>query len=310
MRETSVKCPVCSQTFRASPEKLLVAVDASAVAAEVAAAATAKAKASARRGDILCPHFRECPGCTLGEKLFRPAIADEADMFSRNVLGRSERLLVEMGPAEGWRKHAKLAVRPAGIGLFRGASHDIVEIPRCAVHHPAINAAASTLEVAMNKTSARAYDERHQAGRVRYALFTVERGTGKVQVTIVWNASDWKGANPGAPRLGTDLWAKNRELLHSVWFNWNTTSGNAITSQNEDGYYLMHGPALIRETVARASVYFAPTVFRQANLDALERLIIPQIISYIPKRSKVVELYGGVGVIALAALAKQSELQL
>jgi 23S rRNA (uracil1939-C5)-methyltransferase len=307
---TEVRCPQCKQSFSTSPAALFVAVDPLVVAADAKIASQARARREAGPNEIVCKHFGACPGCTLQSDVSRPMVAREADAFARNALGALQPLSVEMGPSTGWRTHAKLAIRPAGTGLFKTRSHDVVEIPDCAVHHPAINAAAAALQKAIKACGVRPYDEVRMMGRARYALFTVERQSGRVQVTVVWNAASWKEANPVAPRLGAEYWANNRDLLHSVWFNWNTSSGNAITSQKDDAFYLMHGPALIGELVAGARVYFAPTVFRQANLDAFEALIIPRLLSYIPKGSALVELYGGVGVISLAALRRQADLQL
>lgn len=306
----TVKCPVCRQTFSASPSTLQVSVDPAAVAEQGKAREGKRIAEEAKADEIVCKHFSSCPGCTLDKRVGEPAVARQASAFVRNALGLPRRLDIGMGPAMHWRTHAKLAIRPGGMGLFKNRSHDIVEIPDCVVHHPAINAAAAALQKALKTCGVRPYDEDRRMGRARYAIFTVERMTGLVQTTIVWNASSWKDANPVAPRLGSEYWENNRDLLHSVWFNWNTTEGNTITSQKDDAFYHMHGPALLVESVAGAKVYFAPTVFRQANLDAFETLVIPKLLSYIPEHSSVVELYGGVGVISLAALTQQAKLNL
>lgn len=307
---TTVKCPVCRHTFSVSPTTLQVSVDPELVLAQRKVNERKRVEREAKPDEIVCKHFATCPGCTLDTSVGEPAVARQARAFVRNAFHVSRPLSIEMGPATQWRTHAKLAIRPGGVGLFKNRSHDIVEIPDCVVHHPAINAAAKALQKAIKQCGVRPYDEDRKMGRARYVLFTVERKTGLVQATIVWNASSWKDANPVAPRLGAEFWGKNRDLLHSVWFNWNTSSGNAITSQKEDAYYHMHGPALLVESVGNATVYFAPTVFRQANLDAFEKLIIPRLLSYIPRHSSLVELYGGVGVISLAALKQQSDLAL
>jgi tRNA/tmRNA/rRNA uracil-C5-methylase (TrmA/RlmC/RlmD family) len=66
----------------------------------------------------------------------------------------------------------------------------------------------------------------------------------------------------------------------------------------------MHGEfGDVAEDVCGAKVYFPPSVFRQGNLESFSKLLMPRLLSYIPKRSAVVELFGGVGVISLAALA-------
>lgn len=310
---TDVRCPSCSHMFQARPDTLFVEIDPFAVASKEEKdekRARQVAVEAAPPGTIVCRHFGDCPGCTLSSAVGKPSVAREAGAFAKNALRIPQPMTVEVGPAMGWRTHAKLAVRRTGTGLFKMRSHDVVEIPDCSVHHPAINAAAKALQKAMKECGARSYDEESGKGQVRYALFTVQRESGKVQVTVVWNSASWKKGNPGAPRLGAKLWRDNQDILHSVWFNWNVTVGNTITSQKEDAFYLMYGPGLLRETIGGASVYFAPTVFRQANLDSFEKLLLPRLLSYIPKCSAIVELHGGVGVISLAALHQQATLKL
>ena len=48
---------------------------------------------------------------------------------------------------------------------------------------------------------------------------------------------------------------------------------------------------------------FTPAIFRQANLDAFER-IIDQVVAFVPKGSRVCELYSGIGVIGLNVLMR------
>ncbi|CAN0466192.1 unnamed protein product, partial [Discosporangium mesarthrocarpum] len=57
----------------------------------------------------------------------------------------------------GWRTVAKLAVRPMSkwggleLGLYRVGSHEVVGLPECRVHHPAVNRAVGTIQKAASK---------------------------------------------------------------------------------------------------------------------------------------------------------------
>ena len=113
----------------------------------------------------------------------------------------------------GWRTVAKLAVRAKdgkiSIGLFAPNSHDLLPVPNCAAHHPSINAAVAILEQLLNRTPTRrtstiiadgddddgnavgattAFDESTGKGHLRHVAINVERSTGKVQITLVWNS--------------------------------------------------------------------------------------------------------------------------
>ena len=56
---------------------------------------------------------------------------------------------------------------------------------------------------------------------------------------------------------------------------------------------------MLKEKLGKATFLFRPQVFRQANLDAFERGIIPLVASSVPRGSRVAELYSGVGVLGL-----------
>ena len=102
---------------------------------------------------------------------------------------------VRVGTTSGWRTVAKLAVRPSAsnggvaVGLFRSGSHEVVPIPNCRAHHPSVNAAAEAVREACDDLGITAYDEGAGEGMLRYVAANVERRTGRVQLTLVWNSS-------------------------------------------------------------------------------------------------------------------------
>lgn len=144
-----------------------------------------------------------------------PAVR-RAEAFFRNRMDAV--FAVHMnGPKTGWRTVAKLAVRRRtttsggsggkdgnghvglSIGLFRPRSHDIVPgSDSSPSHHPSINEMVSVVREAANDAEVTAYDEGGDncgggAGDLRYVAFQVERSTGRVQVTLVWNVGDEEG---------------------------------------------------------------------------------------------------------------------
>lgn len=216
-----------------------------------------------------------------------------------------------MGLVHMWRTHAKLAVRSGKdgfpqLGLFKSGTHDLVPIPRCAVHAPLINQAAAAVEYALRTAGISAYNEYTGEGDVRYVVLTMARKEHKVQVTLVWNTTNWKGAQPGSSKVAVVLWkGKRKSIIHSVWSNWNASTGNLILHPDRARFYHMYGPIEITENIMDVDFYFAPYVFRQANLDAFEHLVLPQLLRYIPVGSSVAEFCAGVGVIGLVALRKK-----
>lgn len=82
-----------------------------------------------------CPHFALCSGCALDTGLDTPPVFQEAQRFFAEQQGL-DALQLHAGRADGWRKRARLAVRPGAdgrpvIGLFQEGSHTTVPIPSC-----------------------------------------------------------------------------------------------------------------------------------------------------------------------------------
>jgi tRNA/tmRNA/rRNA uracil-C5-methylase (TrmA/RlmC/RlmD family) len=204
------------------------------------------------------------------------------------------------------------------FGLYKQGSHEILPIPMCKVHHPAINAAIDVLEQATTKAGISAYSENSRDGDLRYVQLQVERVTGKVCLTLVWNAATLKECQPALARLVKELNKQAQEQWHSIWCHCNDSLGNNIFSKAQGRWHRLSGPEFLREPFpveAAASnnksvgwFYFTPLTFRQGNLDGFDILAL-DVARAVAGGSKVCELYGGVGVLGLTALAYHHEQQ-
>ena len=99
----------------------------------------------------------------------------------------------------------------AKVGLFQAGSHRIVDIPRCGVHHPAINAAAAALRRAIRATDLPPYADRPHTGLVRSLQAVVERPGGRLQIVVTTRDASAGAALPLLESLRSDL----GERLHS-----------------------------------------------------------------------------------------------
>lgn len=295
-----VRCSLCAHEFVADPASLYVRVGDS-------ASTKSKSIQAARRADqIRCAHFNACSGCEISSSTLKPPAAKRIGDFMRHLGYRGEWKVVG-ADSHGWRTFAKLAVRRVGgrlrIGLFSEGSHDVVAIDSCAVHAPEINAASAAVAAALEEVGASAFCEQTKEGLCRYVLFSVQRHTRRVQLTLVWNARSWKESQPHAQRVAATLWRLHgRSLLHSVWFNWNTSLSNCIVHPDRDRFYRAFGEEDLVESVLGHDMYFSPYVFRQANLDSFEKLLLPELLRYIPPDTAVAEFCAGMGLIGLTAL--------
>lgn len=287
-----------------------------------------------------CPHFQQCPGCITPESYTNIPIVNSAKLFfsssavQQKAIEPKEDFYTLVIPSEvrGWRTQAKLAVKPKStwgvgcvFGLYERNSHDIVEIPNCVVHHPHINQAMDILQRASYNVKTPAWDEDTGSNGLRYVQLSVERMTGKVSMTLVWNASNLKECQPHLSRLIKECKRLDREknmsgnnndtrngptsgLFHSVWCHTNNSPGNAIFARGEKNWHPMEGPEFIREVIPGTKLkdregllHFNPMVFRQGNLDGFDEIAM-HVAKSVGGGSKVCELYAGIGLLGLTSL--------
>lgn len=288
-----------------------------------------------------CPHFQQCPGCITPESYTNVPIVNSAKLFfsssavQQKIIEPKEDFYTVVIPSEihGWRTQAKLAVKPkstwgAGcvFGLYERNSHDIVEIPNCVVHHPHINQAMDILQRACYNVKTPAWDEDSGSNGLRYVQLSVERMTGKVSMTLVWNAGNLKECQPHLSRLIKECKRLDKKratisgkinnvqsgltsgLFHSVWCHTNDSPGNSIFARGEQNWHPMEGPEFIREAIPGTKLkdregllHFNPMVFRQGNLDGFDEIAM-HVAKSVDGGSKVCELYAGIGLLGLTAL--------
>lgn len=241
--------------------------------------------------DINCTHFNSCSGCNRNRDVNKPHVYQNAKKFFNNL--GIQPFHLNVGAIKGWRTRAKLAVRGTTgkplIGLFEEGTHQVVEIPFCQVHHPAINKAVEKIKIWMINEQIAPYDERIGKGCLRYIQLVVECSTNKVQLVLVLNE----------PLKNNSLKTLFSEEWQSIWVNNNTRRDNVIFGSD---WQRIIGEEWLWETIAGCKICFHPASFAQANLEMFDRLI-EHIKPFIPKEADVVEYYAGVGAIGLSIVS-------
>lgn len=250
-----------------------------------------------------CPHLPPCDGCP---RFGQPGIAAEA---RERLVALAERARCRVSPAAfgnalGYRVRARLAVRGTArepkIGLFQERSHNIVDIPRCLIHHPLVNDAALALKAALRETGTAPYHDQRHTGLVRYVQVVVERASQTLQLVVVCNC---ESPEPVA-RLLDALKARLGGQLHSIWFNGNTSKHNVIMGR---AWQRWCGPEAVVETIAGARIHYPPDAFGQANLDLFEQAV-DKIHGFVPESASILEYHAGVGAIGLGLLTERRQL--
>ena len=213
--------------------------------------------------------------------------------------------ILHEGQKTGWRTRAKLAVRGEGdeilIGLFKPGTHDVEELLACPDHHPKINEAVKLVKEWMAKCGVSPYYEKDHRGVLRYLQFVVERETGKVQAAFAVTTD--RGLKDKFKQLEAlsppDFW-------HSLWINRHPHPSNTIFSQD---WELASGEKWLWEKIHGTSACFLPGSFGQANLEMFEKLL-SRLSDFVPQGTRILELYAGIGIIALTQLNKAESIDL
>jgi 23S rRNA (uracil1939-C5)-methyltransferase len=275
-----------------------------------------------------CPHFNECPGCITSKSYDDIPTIQSAKLFFSRKGKHNEDFYQTVLPSEisHYRTQAKLVVRSKSawgrngciFGLYERKSHNLVEIPNCVVHHPSINEAVDVLSKATEKVGTVGFNsDSHDSKGLRYVQLQVERKTGKICMTLIWNGEDLKSCQPDLSRLIKACKKINGSLFHSIWCHTNASLGNSIFIRGERNWHPMDGPEFVREVLPGTSVddiknrrggllHFTPMAFRQGNMDGFDAITM-HVAKAIPGGSKVCELYAGIGVLGLTALSYHSK---
>jgi 23S rRNA (uracil1939-C5)-methyltransferase len=247
---------------------------------------------------LKCPHLPPCPGCPRfgASDPAPPAVRELAEFCARHGAHFETRV----GARRGFRHRARLAVRgrqgAAKIGIFAEGSHRVVDIPRCEIHHPLINAVTAALKAAVREVGASCYSDEAHAGLVRGVQVVVERSSQTAQVVLICNDTDASSARPLLDALTLRLGPR----LHSLFWNGNAERTNVILGART---LRVSGPETVVERLNGADVFFPPAAFGQNNLDLFEAMLA-QISAWVPEGRDLVELYAGTGAIGLGLVAR------
>ena len=253
---------------------------------------------------IDCSHRPPCPGCP---RFGEPGLALAAHGALARMAQRAGLACptVSTGERLGFRRRVRLMVRgrPGApkLGIFQAASHRIVDIPRCRIHHPLVNEVAYAVRDALRRTGIAPYADAPHRGEIRALQVTVERGGDRAQVVLVGNASEPAPLAPLVEPLRTAL----GERLQGLWWNGNPERTNVILGRR---WRHLAGEAVLRESVAGVEVCFPPGAFVQSHARLAER-VVERARAAVAPGATVAEFYAGCGPIGLGLLATAREVR-
>lgn len=269
--------------------------------------------------DLNCPHFHECSGCSTSTSLANQSVHVAArEFFAAHSI---KSFKVNLGPAQGWRCRAKLAVRGrpgrVNVGLFKEHTHDVSSIPSCVIHHPRVNEAAALITQLANQLRVSVYDDQNNAEGLRYLQLTATSSQGQadrdlqaqIQVVLVSSSAELQGSSATqCKELAQAIWTYagvplggRPALVHSVWLNLQPDgSSNAVMGR---AWTHLHGPPHMWQGFGGVPICLGPGSFVQSNFGAM-RAALCVLQSWVPEGSRCCEMHAGVGTIGLTLLSK------
>jgi 23S rRNA (uracil1939-C5)-methyltransferase len=221
----------------------------------------------------------------------------------------------------GYRNQARLVFRRmsrggfshVGLGLYAPGTHRVLHIPKCPIQPGRINDICQTVTRLAEEMEFTVYDERHATGALRYLAVRCDRSRKSFLVSII------VGEDTGRPLrlLAEKLRALHPEIV-SVTLHVNARHSNVLFA-GEDAWTL--GASRLEDEVGRFKVFVSPRSFLQVNhaqaewiYERLEARLAgesapasaiaaeagePVVGEEIPPRELVLDLYCGIGGIAL-----------
>lgn len=202
----------------------------------------------------------------------------------------------------GYRTTAKLVVAGVHadpyIGIYRRATHDVVDLDDCVVHHPLINRVIKVVRLGISKLKAPIWQEKNKSGILRYLVVRVSEATEEVMVTFVTARRAFNEIHHLARYLQEQM-----PQVTVLCQNVNASDGNAIFGPHD---HFLSKQQTIRDRIGQIELLISPRSFLQAQ-NAGARLIYETVREWagLDGSQQVLDLYCGIGGIALT-LAPQA----
>jgi 23S rRNA (uracil1939-C5)-methyltransferase len=258
-----------------------------------------------------CPVAAACGGCQL-MALSYPAQLRWKTRRVREALrriGHLEAVPVAdcLGASRqlGYRNKAQFpvsAVRGKGLvaGLYRRGTHAVVPVESCLLQRPpGDRVVAAAVDVA-RESGLEAYDEKSGRGLLRHILVRVS-SDGREAMAVFVTA---RGTFPAGKRLAAAL-RKRVPEVRTVVQNVNARRTNVILGPRN---IVLSGPGYIHDTLAGLRFRVSVSSFFQVNPEQAEALY-GVVADMAEGARRVVDVYSGVGTVALYLARKVSGLE-
>lgn len=258
----------------------------------------------------ICGDAEQCLGCPLIGMRYAEQVKWKHDQvraeLSAYPMLKKVKVLEPLSPNQRmhYRTTAKLAVagshREPYIGIYRRASHDVVDLEDCPLHHALVNRVITTVREGIGKLKVPIWQEKNKSGILRYLVVRVSVSTGEAMATFVTARRAFNEIHHLARYLQERL-----PQVSVVCQNVNSSEGNVIFGPYD---HFLTKQQTIKDRIGEVEVLISPRSFLQVHNEAAA-LLYNAVLERagLNGRQTVLDLYCGIGGIALtlAPHAKQ-----
>ncbi|MBS1984244.1 MAG: 23S rRNA (uracil(1939)-C(5))-methyltransferase RlmD [Bdellovibrionales bacterium] len=260
--------------------------------------------------NVPCVHWNECSGCPLIRFDYKDQLRHKRDKVLAAFVQagfEKEKLTSILKPTKaspktlGYRNKAKWILQPDSkgrlkMGIYESGTHNVIDIPHCAVHAPVINEVSAFIKEELTKHGVYCspdIDLKRPKAQLRYVIVRYSFREKKWLAVFVTSA----GKIAHLDEVLAAITAKYGDRVSALVQNINADSGNVLLGE-ANRYVRKQGE--LTETLGRFRVPIGPLSFLQVN---------PFQASYLYKRVRELigngpfeaglDLYSGVGLFAL-----------
>lgn len=270
----------------------------------------------AERTQPACPIYNNCGGCSWQHLDYNAQLRYKTRRVQDSLvrLGKIQHInvLATLGMEQPWSYRNKLHLQAQEIngqiklGYFEQGSHCFIPLlpHNCLLVDQELNQTAQLVENLLNKYQIPVFDWKHKRGIIRHIVLRKAIATGEIMVVIVTGSGKWINQDDFAQDLKNRDLTKNR--LVSIIRNINTASNRVVLG---DKNIILSGKATITERLetgqsAELAFDISPNAFLQIN-HLQTQVLYRKVIQFagLTGREKVLDIYCGIGTIALSLAA-------
>ena len=253
-----------------------------------------------------CILAERCGGCSL-QHCADAAQAELKTDLVRQALQRVGHLQVDVLPifsadtSLGYRNRALIPLEraPEGqlrAGYYRRGSHKIVNMNRCPVLDPRIDALIAPLKADLEATRWPVDVNLSSGGGLRHLALRVGHHSGEVLVTLVSSHNNL----PGLEKLANE-WMQRWPEVVGVSLNIQPIASNVVLGPET---HQVAGRSWLLERFAGQELHIAADTFFQVNTAQAER-VVPLLTAFFSETpgTQVLEAYSGIGTFSLPLAA-------